>query len=210
MRRVMGVGSAVRWLPAMACALGLALGPAAASAGAQGNEILQVAPGGGDPTCVSPCASVQAAVDRAGQDLRSGAASSALIVVAPGFYSGNVTIPALSGATPLTIQGAGPSTELGGTGTGSVVTVSAGSRVAITDLIIAGGNAVQGGGVYNLGDLTLLRDTVASNTGRGRLSGVAGGHLRRHRHRIQGAAAHPHRCGAGAERSGRPGPRSCR
>ncbi|MGH2893419.1 MAG: choice-of-anchor Q domain-containing protein [Solirubrobacteraceae bacterium] len=45
-----------------------------------------------------------------------------------------------------------------------MVTVPAGSRVAITDLSIAGGNAVQGGGVNNAGDLTLLRDTVAFNT----------------------------------------------
>ncbi len=164
MGRVMGGGSAVRALPVLACALGLALGPAAASAVAQGSEILQVAPGGTDPACASPCASVQAAVDRAGHDLQSGAASSALIEVAAGFYSGNVTIPRLPSTEPVTIQGAGPSTELGGTGAGSVVTVPAGSRVAITDLTIAGGNAVQGGGVDNAGDLTLLRDTVTFNT----------------------------------------------
>src|ERR1035438_6022455 len=111
------------------------------AAAAQGAEILYVAPGGSDPTCVSPCASVQGAVNRGSQDLQSGAASSVLIEVAPGFYSGNVVIPALPGTAPVTIQGAGASTELGGTGAGSVVTVPAGSRVAITDLSIVGGNA---------------------------------------------------------------------
>ena len=164
MRRLMRGGRAPRALVVVACALSLVLGPAAASAVAQGAEILQVAGGGSDPTCASPCASVQEAVNRAGRDLQSGAASSVLIEVAPGFYSGNVTIPALPGTAPVTIQGAGPSTELGGSGSGSVVTVPAGSRVAITDLIITGGNAVQGGGVRNAGDLTLLRDTVALNT----------------------------------------------
>jgi hypothetical protein len=163
MRRVMGAGPAARALPVLACALGLALGPAAASAVAQGSEILQVAPGGSDPTCVAPCASVQVAVNRAGHDLQSGAASSALIVVAPASFSGNVTIPALSATTPLTIQGAGPSTVLVGTGVGSVVTVPAGSRVAITDLSIEGGKAVNGGGVSNAGNLSLLRDTIALN-----------------------------------------------
>jgi hypothetical protein len=150
-------------LSVLACAVALVPGPAAASAVGRGSEILHVAPGGSDPTCVSPCASVQAAVNRAGQDLQNGAASSAVIVVAAGFYSGNVTVPALPGTEPVTIQGAGPSTELGGTG-GSVVTVPGGSRVAITDLSIVGGNAVPGGGGNNAGDLTLLRDTVAFNT----------------------------------------------
>lgn len=143
-----------RALIAAACTLGVLLGPTAASALAQGLETLWVGQGG----------SVQAAVDRAGQDLRSGAASSALIEVAPGFYSGNVAIPALPATEPLTIQGAGPSTELGGLGAGSVVTVPAGSRVTITDLTIAGGRAVSGGGVNNAGDLTLLRDVVTLNT----------------------------------------------
>jgi hypothetical protein len=163
MRRVMGGGPAVRAWPVLACALALALGPAAASAVAQGSEVLQVAPGGTDPTCASPCASVQVAVNRAGHDLQSGAASSALIVVARASFSGNVTIPALSATTPLAIQGAGPSTVLVGTGAGSVVTVPAGSRVAITDLSIEGGKAVNGGGASNAGDLSLLRDTIALN-----------------------------------------------
>jgi fibronectin-binding autotransporter adhesin len=66
-------------------------------------------PGGTDPTCASPCASVQGAVNRAAGDLQSGAASSAL-----------------------------PRWHLG--------------------------NALQGGGLNNAGDLTLLRDTVAFNT----------------------------------------------
>src|SRR5690242_11304485 len=120
MRRVIRRGGPLQVLAGGLCALSVVLGPAAGSALAQGNEILWVAQGGADPTCVSPCASVQAAVDRAGQDLRSGAASSALIEVAPGFFSGDVTIPALPATAPLTIQGAGPSTELGGAGPGSV------------------------------------------------------------------------------------------
>jgi hypothetical protein len=181
MRRLLGGSHALRASIFVACVLGVALGPAAASAVAAGAEILYVAPGGGDPTCVSPCASVQAAVDRAGQDLGSGAASSVLIEVAPGFYSGNVTIPILPDTAPVTILGAGASTELGGTGAGSVVTVPAGSRVAITDLRIVGGHAVQGGGVNNAGTLTLQRDTVAFNTasdppsGPGPANGAGGG-----------------------------------
>jgi hypothetical protein len=157
MRRLMRGRGAPRTLTVVACALGWVLGPAAASAVAAGNQILRVAPGGTDPTCASRCASVQVAVNRAGHDLQSGAASSALIVVAPASFNGNVTIPALSASTPLTIQGAGPPTVLVGTGAGSVVTVPAGSRVAITDLSIEGGKAVNGGGVSNAGDLSLLR-----------------------------------------------------
>lgn len=167
----------------VACALGAGLGPPAASALAQGNEILFVVQGGTDPTCAAGCASVQQAVNRAGRDLQSGAAASALIEVGPGIYRGDVAIPYLPATAPLTIQGAGSSTQLIGAGDAAVVIVQAGSRVAITDLSITGGNSPDGGGVDNAGDLTLLRDTVSFNaaydppTGRNAFTGAGGGIL---------------------------------
>jgi hypothetical protein len=113
---------------------------------------------------VSPCASIQEAVERGSHDLQSGAAGSLLIEVAPGFYSGDVRIPVLPGTEPVTIQGAGPSSEVGGLGDGPAVTVPAGSRVAITDLSITGGRAASGGGVNNAGTLTLQRISVFFNS----------------------------------------------
>lgn len=132
MRRLTRVGRARRTLLGVACGLGVVFGPAVSSALAQGNEILWVTPGGSDPSCASPCASVQGAVNRAAHDLGSGAASSAVIEVAPGLYRGDVAIPYLPATAPLTIQGAGPSTQLIGAGDASTVIVQAGSRVAIT------------------------------------------------------------------------------
>jgi hypothetical protein len=158
------VGRMMAGAVAAACLLAVALGPAAGPASAQGLEVLRVAPGGGDSTCVSPCASIQGAVERGSQDLRSGAAGSLVIEVAPGFYSGDVRIPVLPGTQPVTIEGAGPSTEVGGLGDGPAVTVPAGSRVAITDLSITGGRAASGGGVNNAGTLTLQRVTVFFNS----------------------------------------------
>jgi hypothetical protein len=164
MRRVMSGGRLQRAVILAGCGLGgVVLGPAASSALAQGNEILWVAQGGSDPTCASPCASLQGAVNRAGRDLQSGVASSVQIEVGPGVYRGDVAIPYLPATAPLTIQGAGPSTQLIGAGDAPVVIVQAGSRVAITDLSITGGASPVGGGVDNAGDLTLLRDTVAFN-----------------------------------------------
>jgi hypothetical protein len=163
MRRLTRVGRAPWTLLGVACGLGVVFGPAASSALAEGNEILWVTPGGSDPSCASPCASVQGAVNRAARDLGSGAASSAVVEVAPGLYRGDVAIPYLPATAPLTIQGAGPSTQLIGAGDASTVIVQAGSRVAITDLSITGGQSPVGGGVDNAGDLTLLRDTVAFN-----------------------------------------------
>src|SRR5579884_2028005 len=90
-------GARLGRLLALACVLLGTLGPAAGVAAAQGNEILSVPPGG----------SIQAAIDHGAQDLQSGAAASLLIEVAAGFFSGNLTLPAVPVTEPISIQGAG-------------------------------------------------------------------------------------------------------
>ena len=91
-RRALGVSvvGAVAGLVALA---GPLLG-VAATAQAAGPEILRVAPGGSDPSCVTPCATISQAVTAAAGDLRDGAASAVTIVVAAGSYDEHVTISA--------------------------------------------------------------------------------------------------------------------
>jgi hypothetical protein len=62
------------------------------------------------------------------------------------------------GANVLTVKG------LGTTNFGSIFTVDAGAVVTIGGLTITGGNTTYGGGVLNLGSLTLQFDTISGNT----------------------------------------------
>lgn len=57
----------------------------------------------------------------------------------------------------------GPVPTLVGTGTASVLTIAPGVRVSIAALAITGGDAADGGGIYNEGTLTLARVRVYDN-----------------------------------------------
>ncbi len=62
------------------------------------------------------------------------------------------------GATKLTIQGGGPSSNF------SIFRVDNGVTTSIADLTLAGGNALVGGGIDNHGRLTLVRSTLSGNS----------------------------------------------
>jgi sugar lactone lactonase YvrE len=158
----------LRVLTVMSIAAGVAAAPAAASAG----PMLWVSSGGTDSGYCSqanPCATVSRAV--------SLAIPTGTIVVGPGRYTDHVTIP--SSDSPLTIQGAGvgATTVSGGfNGSGSVFTIPSGVNATITDMSIVGGQAANGGGVNDAGNLTLQRDVIGFNaaTGTG-ANGLGGG-----------------------------------
>jgi sugar lactone lactonase YvrE len=149
--------------------VGVAAAPAAALAG----PMLWVSSGGSDSGYCSqanPCATLSRAV--------SLAIPQGTIVVGPGRYTDHVTIP--SSVSPLTIQGAGmqATTVSGGfNGSGSVFTIQSGTTALITDLSIVGGQASNGGGVNDAGNLTLQRDLIGSNaaTGTANGTGLGGG-----------------------------------
>src|SRR5262249_38128822 len=88
------------------------------------------------------------------------------IVIAGGTYAGGISI-----SKSVSIRGEGPGeTILGLSGTpgvGSVVTIAEGAEVTISDLTITGGFAQLGGGVNNLGELTLNDSVVTGNNGFG-------------------------------------------
>jgi hypothetical protein len=163
----------VRVIVALACGLTAAVTVSAATASTAIPEILRVAPGGGDASCVTPCATISQAVARGSQDLKAGTASAVEILVAAGTYDDHVTIS----AGPITINGSGATVTTvsggyAGTGafTGSVFTVAGGVTATIDNLGIANGSADNGGGVSNAGNLTLQRVTVGFN-----FAGAAGG-----------------------------------
>jgi hypothetical protein len=78
----------------------------------------------------------------------------------------------------LTLAGTG-GTTLDGQGAGTVLTVASGTTVGVTDLTITGGlttSDLGGGGIQNLGVLTLTGTTVrGNNAGVGRFQNAAGG-----------------------------------
>jgi NHL repeat len=163
---VSGLGgrSLVRVMVAVACCLTAAVSALASTASAA-SPALNVAPetlvvaSGGSDAC-APCATISQAVARGSADLKAGAASAVMIIVAAGRYDENVSIS----TGPITISGAGAGVTLVNGGySGSVFTVAKGATVTITDLAIAFGSADNGGGVDNAGNLTLQRDSVTGN-----------------------------------------------
>jgi hypothetical protein len=162
-------------LAGLAAVYSVGLTALAAPAGASG-AILYVAQGGSDSgdcsSPVSPCATVSYALTQA--------AAGATIEVS-GTIDDNVTL-----TFPVTITGAfAPAASpavLDGTASGTVVTVS-GATVALKDLSIvngrgrgdSGSGAVDGGGIFNTGSLTLGKSTVSGNTANGRGGGIFNG-----------------------------------
>lgn len=171
----LGGRGVVRVVVAVACCLMAAVSALAPTASAASPEILRVAPGGGDASCVTPCATISQAVARGSQDLKAGTASAVEILVAAGTYDDHVTIS----AGPITINGSGANVTtvsggytVAGPPTGTVFTVVGGGTATIANLTITAGFADSGGGVSNAGNLTLQRVTVAFNNASGSGGGV--------------------------------------
>lgn len=109
--------------------------------------------------CASGCqfSSVQAAVDAA--------SPGATILICAGTYLGSVAVN-----KDLTLVGAGDgadpasNTILDAQGNSRVLTTSGESTVTLQGLRLTGGDAVDGGGVYNGSDLTMTDCTVTGNT----------------------------------------------
>jgi hypothetical protein len=94
------------------------------------------------------------------------------INVAVGTYKENLTI-----SINLTVTGSGArTTVIDGGAVGTVLTVSSGAQVTISNFTIRNGNAEWGGGVFNSGVLTLNRSAVVNNASTGKLfRGAEGG-----------------------------------
>jgi hypothetical protein len=116
----------------------------------------------------NPCATLSRAV--------SLAIPNDTIYVGAGRFTDHVTIwPDITG---LTLQGAGMHATVidGGLGQGGrVFTIEAGTTAALFDMTITGGQAPNGGGVNNAGNLTMQRDDVRFNSAVGTSPGVDGG-----------------------------------
>jgi hypothetical protein len=107
------------------------------------------------------CASVQTACKTIGHAI-SLAASADSIMVAAATYTENLTI-----SISLTVIGSGAATTIvDGGGDASVVTISsARAHVTLFGLTIRNGRApIYGGGIFNLGTLTLVYTNVTGNT----------------------------------------------
>jgi nitrous oxidase accessory protein NosD len=110
--------------------------------------------------CASGCAfdAVQPAIDAADEG--------DTIVICPGTFSGDVTID-----RDLTIVGGGAdATVLQGTGTASVVQVSA-NTVELENLHVTGGASMYGSGIENAGSTLTLRNALVSENKAGFFGG---------------------------------------
>jgi hypothetical protein len=125
----------------------------------------------------SGAGSLRAAIEQANVD-----AAQDTITFAPtvtGAISLLTALPELSAG--MNIVGPGPSAltvaRSGADGTGyfNIFTVSAGARVAISGLKITGGFASYGGGIENLGTLSIADSTISGNTAVGAVLGPEGG-----------------------------------
>src|SRR5204863_5834206 len=74
------------------------------------------------------------------------------------------TLPAISDASGLTIDGAGQNITISGNNAVRVVSVRSGSALAVKNLRIADGNADDGGGIFNGGTLTVNNSTFSNNS----------------------------------------------
>jgi len=71
--------------------------------------------------------------------------------------TGSTTIAGF-GADLLTVTGGGPSSNF------SVFTIGDGVTASLSGLTVSGGNATEGGGLFNSGNVTLTNATIASNS----------------------------------------------
>ena len=105
--------------------------------------------------CVNPSEKIQAAIGAAWDG--------DTINVAKGTYLENIIIE-----KSLTLKGAGPGKSvIDGKGSGSVATTgisNKAARVSLSGFTIQNGKAENGGGIYNMGTLTLTGSTVAWNS----------------------------------------------
>jgi hypothetical protein len=112
---------------------------------------------------VSPGESIQAAIDQS--------APGDVILLEAGLYTENIDF---SGRA-VTVQGLGLETILQGTGSGSVVTFSSGEGLdtVLDSLVVTGGSAERGGGIY-IADAspTVIRTVIFNNEARLQGSGV--------------------------------------
>jgi hypothetical protein len=173
-RRVPGGPGSGTWavrvvLLVVTCLAALLLGAGRASA--VGPETLQVAPGGSDSSCVTPCGAIQVAINDGYADVVNGRASRVTIDVAPGSYQANLAISAPISDMTITGSGIGRTVVNGGS-SGSVLTVGPGASATVTDMTLTGGSAVNGGGVDNAGTLTLDRMNVGFNAASGYGGGI--------------------------------------
>jgi hypothetical protein len=105
-------------------------------------------------------ATIQAAINAA--------AANDTIVIAPGNYTENLSVGG-GAATPLTLRGLGVIVD--GNGAGTVLSVSAGKSVEVSDLTLRNGIGFHSGGIVNSGTLRLMRVRVTA----GQATGGAGG-----------------------------------
>lgn len=84
------------------------------------------------------------------------------------------TLPAISDAAGLTIDGAGQTVTVSGGGTVRVMLVEIGAALTVKNLTIANGNSgnTYGGGIYNYGTLTVANSTFAGNRTNGNGGGI--------------------------------------
>src|ERR1700680_3494704 len=89
------------------------------------------------------------------------ASSGDSILIASGRYTENLTI-----GVSLRIVGSGPNiTVIDGGGVSTVVTIpNSGTQVTLSRLNISNGLAVDGGGIYNSGALTIWNSIINANT----------------------------------------------
>jgi hypothetical protein len=83
------------------------------------------------------------------------------IRVFPGTYTENLVIE--SGSVSISGVSKGRNTIINGGGNGSVVTVGSDANVTLEDVTLENGDAVLGGGVYNLGSVSLINTTVRNS-----------------------------------------------
>jgi hypothetical protein len=99
------------------------------------------------------------------------AASGDSIIVAAATYTENLTI-----GFSLKVIGSGASTTIiDGNAAGTVITISQNTQVTLSNITIRNGLAWYGGGISNLGTLTISNSTVSGNLAFTRSSGFGGG-----------------------------------
>jgi hypothetical protein len=98
------------------------------------------------------------------QDAIDAATTNTIIMIDPGTYLENLSVPGLGSATTLTLW-ANPSATVDGDHLGTVLTVASGVTVTLRYLNLIHGRTSQGSGIYNQGTLTLLNSAVHDNGG---------------------------------------------